>query len=292
MGIFSRLKIGFGLARRSGRVLRAHPKLLVFPLVGGLSGIAFIATLFGSLVFVESVFAEPGPVLYAALFVAYLVETFVASFFTAGLVAATRTVFHGEEPSIRDALAAAWQRKFLLLVWSVVSATVGVLIRAIESQDNIVAELLAGVFAVAWTVMTYFVVPVIVFRKPSVTAMFKTSASTFKQTWGESIGAMGTIDIVTVLLALGGAGLGALVFLATGGLGTMQLVATLVVGGTAVVLALLVGKALSGIAKTALYVYATEQTAPEHFDDMDFGELGGETAPGSGRLGGLNSGPL
>lgn len=30
-------------------MLRAHPKLLVFPFIGALSGIAFIATLFGSL---------------------------------------------------------------------------------------------------------------------------------------------------------------------------------------------------------------------------------------------------
>ncbi len=116
MSLFSRLKIGFGMARRSGRVLRAHPKLLLFPLIGGFSGIAFIATLFGSLYFADSALQNPGLVLYGSLFVAYLVETFVASFFTAALVAATRTVFHGEDPSIRGALAVAWNRKLLLLV--------------------------------------------------------------------------------------------------------------------------------------------------------------------------------
>ena len=43
----------------------------------------------------------------------------------------------------------------------------------------------------------------------------------------------------------------------------------------------LIGKALSGVAKTALYVYATESTAPAFFDDMDFGEFGDS---GSGRI--------
>jgi hypothetical protein len=33
---------------------------------------------------------------------------------------------------------------------------------------------------------------------------------------------------------------------------------------------LLAEKAFSGISKTALYVYATERTAPEQFDGMDF----------------------
>jgi hypothetical protein len=116
--------------------------------------------------------------------------------------------------------------------------------------------------------------------------MFKESASTFKNTWGESIGSMATIDIVTVLLTLGGVALGALTFVLTTGLGSVQLFATLLVGGTAVLMALLVGKALTGVAKTALYVYATEQTAPEHFEDMDFGKLGGDDSASTGRFGG------
>jgi hypothetical protein len=285
MGIFSRLKIGFGMARRSGRVLRARPKLLVFPLVGGVAGIAFLLTLFGSLYAAEILGGQSDAVVYGALFLAYLVETFIASFFTAALVAATRTVFHGEEPSIRGALATAWQHKWPLLAWSVIAAIVGVIIRVIESQDNLVARLLAGLFAVAWSVMTYFVVPVIVFRDPSVTGMFKESANTFKNTWGESIGAMGAIDIVTFLLVLGGIALGVLTFFVTAGLGTAGFALTVLVAAVAILLALLVGKALSGIAKTALYVYATEQESPEFFEDMDFTRLGGDdNAQSSGRF--------
>ena len=271
------------MARRSGRVLRAHPKLLVFPLFGGLSGVAFIATLFGGLLLTDSVH-DPGLVLYGALFVAYLVETFVASFFTAALVVATRTIFHGEDPSIRGSLAAAWQRKLPLLAWSLIAALVGVLIRLIESEDNLVAQVLAGVFAVAWSVMTYFVVPVIVFRDPSLTEMFSESATTFKNTWGESIGAMATIDVFSFLLALAGLGLGALTFVVTAGTG-IQLLAAVVIGGSGFVFGLLVGKALSGVAKTALYVYATERTAPEFFDDMDFGAFGGNTSASTRGIG-------
>jgi len=282
MGLLSRLTIGFGMARRSVRVLRAHPKLLAFPLLGGISGVAFIATLFGGLFVTGPLFRDPGPALLGALFVAYLVETFVASFFSAALIAATREAFRGEEPRIGPAVATAWDRKGPLLAWSLVAAVVGVIIKGIESQDNLVGQLLAGLFTVAWSVMTYFVVPVIVFRDPSVREMFEESASTFKDTWGESLGAMGTVDFATVLLALIGVGLGAVTFVATAGLGDVQLVATVLVGGTAVVFALLVGKAISGVAKTALFVYATEQSAPEHFDDMDFTEMGESQSAGRG----------
>ena len=278
MGLLSRLKIGFGMVRRSGRVLRGHPKLLAFPLLGGLSGIAFIATLFGGLFIGGSLLENPGPAFYIALFVAYVAETFVASFFSAALVSATRTAFRGREPSIRDAMTTAWNRKGPLLAWSVIAAIVGVVIRAIESNDNVVARILAGVFAVAWSVMTYFVVPVIVFRDPSIREMFSESAGTFKNTWGESIGAMGTISAATFLLALPGVALGALTFVAAPFGAGAQVLSAVLIGGSALLIGLLIGQSLTGVAKTALYRYATGRSAPEQFDDMDFDRLGGDAS--------------
>jgi len=284
MSVISRFKTGFGMARRSVRVLRAHPKLLALPLLGGAAGIAFVLTLFGSLLTTGPFLRDPGPVLFAALFVAYLVETFVASFFSAALVAATREAFHGKDPEIWPALATAWDRKVPLLAWSLVAAVVGVVIRGIESQDGIVSEIVAGVFTVAWSVMTYFVVPVIVFRDPSVREVFEESAGTFRDTWGESIGAMGTVDIVTGLVVLVGIGLGAGAFVATDGLGDAQMPAAVLVGGTVVGVGLLIGKAISGVAKTALYVYATEDSTPQHFEDMDFSGLSGDTSSSDSRI--------
>jgi hypothetical protein len=277
-GIFRRLKIGFGLARRSGHVLRAHPNLLILPLLGGIAGIAFMATLFGGL-YAGGLYEEPGPVLYAALFVTYVVETFIASFFAAALVAATRTAFHGEEPTVGRAMREAWVHKWPLLAWSVISAIIGVIIQAIESQDNLIARILAGLFAVAWSVMTYFIVPVIVFEDQSISGMFTQSASTFKNTWGESIGAMGAINIVTFLLVIPGALLGVGIFLVIPG--TVGLLTAIAVGFTGVIFGLLIGKSLTGVAKTALYVYATENTAPEFFDDMDFSGLGDDSSSSS-----------
>lgn len=270
MSVFGRLKIGFVMARRSVRVLRTHPKLLVFPIVGGFSGIAFLLTLFGGLFVTGSLVEETRAALYAGLFAAYLVETFIASFFTAALIAATRDIFDGKQLSIRGSLSTAWDRKLPLLIWSIAAAVVGVIIQAIERQDNIVAKLAAGVFAAAWSVMTYFIVPVIMFREPSAREMFKQSAATFKQTWGESVGAMGAINLVTLLLAVGGLALAGGIFVLTAGLGPVQFVATLTAGGAIVLTGVLVGKALTGIAKTALYIYATEQTAPKHFEDIEF----------------------
>jgi hypothetical protein len=291
MNVFHGLKIGFGMARRSGRVLRAYPKLLVFPFVGGLSGVAFLLTLFGGLIVAGSLLEESGVALYVGLFLAYLVETFIASFFTAALITATRDVFDGRQLSIRTSLSTAWDRKLLLLVWSVVAAIIGVIVRSIEGQDNIVAKIAAVIFAAAWGVMTYFIVPVIIFREPSLRGMFKQSAATFKRTWGESIGAMGAINVVTFLLAVAGIAFASVVFVLTAGLGSVQLVATVTVGGAIVLVGILIGKALTGIAKTALYMYATEQAAPEYFEDLDFARLDSDRAGSTNNIESQGSGP-
>jgi hypothetical protein len=121
--------------------------------------------------------------------------------------------------------------------------------------------------------------------------MFKTSATTFKDTWGESIGAMGAINIVTFLLVAVGALLGVGVFLVIPG--TAGLLTAIAVGFTGVILGLLIGKSLTGIAKTALYVYATENTAPEFFDDMDFSSLGGDSgSSGQSQRSGMSGGRI
>lgn len=280
MKFFSRLKTGFSLVRRSARVLRDHPKLTLFPLTAGIAGLGFLVVLWASFLSLEG---EPSLATYAGLFVFYLGSTFVSSFFTAGLMHCTNQVFHGETPQIRSGLRAASQNISPLLAWAVISATVGVALRTLQDSDNPVSRILTTLFSVAWTVMTYFIVPVIVFEDVGVVGMFSRSKETVAETWGESMGAIGGIGIVTVVLGALGAIPGvALLVLFSGSVGLVGLL-VLVAG---VLIAMLLGQTLTGIAKTALYVYATEDEAPEYFDGIDFSGDGGSRTrsnfPGSG----------
>ena len=269
MGLFSRLRTGLRLARGSLSVLRDHPTLLWFPLIGGLAGVAFLGTLLGSVLVATD--GQESPLFYAGLFLAYVGETFIASFFTAGLMYATRQAFHDETPTVRAGLAAAWRCKWPLLAWAVVAALVGVLIRAIEESSDVGGTVVAVLFGVAWGVLTYFVVPVVVFENTSLTGMFSRSGQVVRDVWGESLGAEAGVGIVTVLLALVAVGisLGAFVLIPTGT--TAGLVTFLVVAGVLVLGAVLVGETLGGIAKTAVYVYATEDETPAYFSSVSFG---------------------
>lgn len=260
---------GLRLARGSVRVLRDHPHLLWFPLIAGLAGLAFVATLLGSVLLGTNV--RDSPLLYGVLFVVYVGETFIASFFTAALMHATREAFHGETPTIRGGLAAAWRHKWALLTWAVTAAVVGVVIRAIEESSDLAGNVVAALFGLAWSVITYFVVPVVIFEDTSTTGMFRRSGQLVREVWGESLGAEAGVGIVTFLLA--GVGLllslGLFVIVPTGTTAGLALV--LVIAAVLILGGLLIGQTLGGIAKTAVYVFATENESPAYFTDVEFG---------------------
>ncbi|MDX1744992.1 MAG: DUF6159 family protein, partial [Halobacteriales archaeon] len=180
-------------------VLRADPELAVFPLVGGLAGLLYVGLLVGGSALVG---LDQGPVLYVVLFVTYLGSSFVAAFFTAALTFSVRESLAGRDPSFRSGIQAAWGKRRPLFVWALVSAIVGVLLRVLERQNNLVGRIAAGIFGIAWSILTYFIIPVIVFEDVDTQGMFRRSGETFRGTWGETAGAGFGVGVVTVLFTL------------------------------------------------------------------------------------------
>jgi len=281
---FGRLKMGFTLARRSATALRDHPKLLLFPILAGIESLAYLAVLWTTLL---SFSGDADVLTLVALACFYVGSTFIASFSTAGLMYCSRQVFAGESPRIGDGIRAASRNLAPLLAWSIISALVGILLRMLEENDTPLSLVTAAVFSVAWSVMTFFVVPVIVFEDVGVVGMFSRSKETVVETWGESMGAIGGVGIVTIALGFVGAIPGLVILWAVpesaGVLGFLVLI-------VAVLVAMLIGHTLTGVTKTALYLYATEDESPRYFDGVDFG--GGESGspesatrlPGSGGI--------
>ena len=283
MGLFSRLKTGFVLSVASLRVLGSHPKLAVYPLISGIATTVFALALLGPLFLVSG--GDPGPVEAIGLFVVLFGTTFIASLFNAGLVYSVGEVFRGNDPSVRRGLGAASSQAGILLVWSFISAVVGVIIRALESRGEIGARIAAMIFSVGWAITTFFVIPVIVFEDVSPKSMFTRSASVFTDTWGETAGAKLGLGIIPALIMFGGIALAALVAFALPTTATFVTAVVIAVG--AFVVSVLVNGVITAVAKTALYVYATESIEPEEFRDFDFESLF-EDGDSSGR-GGLGS---
>ncbi len=275
MGFIGRLKTGLTLTKDSIAVIREYPKLLVFPLLAGISSIVFFVLLFLPLV-VAGVIG--GGLEYVVLFALYFVTTFVSTYFSAALVYASNEAFHSREPGLRDSMRAINGRLGPIALWSVISATVSIIFRMLENADNPIAAILRSLFAIGWSIMTFFIVPVLVFEEVSATSMFEESGRTFKETWGETLGAgfgitgiVIGIGILFVVAALAVSVPVAAVFPGPGILLAVVLVAI------ALTFTYLLSQTIWGIAKTALYVYAKEGITPEQFENFDFETLGGRT---------------
>lgn len=267
MSFIHRLKTGWNLSVDSLAVIRSEPRLALFPLIAGIAGTVYISLILGGALFLGG--TDPGPFAYAALFVVYLGSAFIAAFFSAALMSNARELFAGGSPRLRDGLHAAWKKRRPLAVWSLISAVVGVIFTALESEDVPLGDLASVLFSAAWGIMTYFVVPVIVFENVTAAGMFKRSGQTFKETWGESAGAGFGVGLITALFAVVGLAVAGTLFLVIGGTG-VGLVVALAVGAIVVLSAVLLGSALSSVSKTALYVYATEGRNPAGFENIDF----------------------
>lgn len=279
MKVLDRLKTGLVLTKDSVLVMRHNPRLALFPIVSGIAAAAFLATFLGiTFGFLLADFSFAGAdtanliVLALGIGIIYLGTTFISAFFTAGLVHQTRAVLSGEESSLRAGMSGAWERKWPLLAWALISATVGVILNAIADSNSTVGQTLSAIFGIAWTLMTFFIIPVIVFEKTSIRGMFTRSAGTFKDTWGETPISLGGLTLISMA-----AGLpfivpgGYLLFGASVGATLQVLGAVLFVGG--ILLVTLVNHTLRGIVKTTLYFYSTEGIQPEEFDNVDFDQL-------------------
>lgn len=179
---------------------------------------------------------------------------------------------NGKDPTFKDGLKKAWKHIDQIFVWSLISATVGLILRLIidkieESEKlgpigKIVGMIFIGLLGMAWSFLTFFVVPVMIFENKSVFASIKHSGSLFKKTWGENV--IGQFSMGLVFLLLGLAGLGALVLAFLSG----SLMVIVVVGGLTLLywtLLAILSASLNGIFVAALYNYATTGKVPSAY---------------------------
>lgn len=274
--MFQRISNGFALAGSTWRVLIKDKHLLAFPIVSGfffLLVVASFAVPLATLVDWNQVEQQmqknnnkPPVWTYAVAFAFYFCTYFVIIFCNSALISCALLRFNGETPTLADGFRAAMARLPQIFAWALVSATVGVLLRVVENAHEKVGEIVAWVLGSAWSVMTFFVVPVLVVEKTGPVAAVGRSLSLLKKTWGEAlVGHMG-LNFVMFLLAIP-----IILLLVAGGAMiaygmAVPGVALLVVAGIAFLMHMAVGAALHTIFLAALYQYAAEDRVPEGFD--------------------------
>lgn len=263
--MFARLSRSWTLVKASASVLRQDKELLVFPMVSlvalGFVMAAFILPIFGlgmldGLSGGSSHAIEAGAYVIAFLF--YFCQYFVIFFFNAALVGAAMIRLEGGNPTLGDGLRIAFSRVGAIAGYAFISATVGMILRAIQERVGFIGKIVVAMLGVGWALATYLVVPVLVVRKVGPIDAIKESALLLKKTWGENVIGQAGIGLAFGFIFMGVILVSIVLLFGAFASGSVPvIVATAIVILLAIGLTGLVQAALGGIYAAALYRYAS-----------------------------------
>jgi hypothetical protein len=188
MGTFSR---SWDLISESFQVIRKDKKLIVFPILSGFSVLAVAALYFIPLFqlgIVRQYTAQHhvDPAAYAWMFLWYCTNYFVIFFFSCALAACAQIRFSGGEPTLGAGMSQASAKLLDILLWALVASTVGLIIRIIEDRSESVGKIFSSLVGAAWAIVTYLMVPVIVFEQENVFGAIKRSSQLLRKTGANS----------------------------------------------------------------------------------------------------------
>jgi hypothetical protein len=256
---------GFRLAKASWQVVRADRELLWLPVISFLCSLIVMAVFaLGALGIglPENQSSQIDPALYVLGFVMYVALAFVSIYFNAAVIGTAMKRLQGEDASIHDGLALARQHIGKIFVWAVITATVGMILRSLQERAGILGRIVLGIVGIAWTVLTFFVVPVLLYEPVGVGDAIKRSGSIFRQRWGETFVGNGTIGIAIFLLSIPVLIVGGLLAAVVPVLGIVLLV-------VAIGVLMAIGSATTGVFNAALYRYATTGETSGAFTQED-----------------------
>lgn len=265
-GKFSR---GLAVIDGSLDVFRANPRLAVLPLCslllvgGGFAVATGVALRYG---LVASVLTND-LVTYGAIFVGLALTAGLGTFFNAAVAHCAFRHFDGDEPTVEDGLRAAWRARRAIAVWALTSATLGTVLYVLDDSFGFLGSAARLVFDLAWSLLTFFVVPVIVVEDTAdLREILRESGSAFRETWGESVTASLGVSLVVLPLIIVGVACFAIAYLALSGPGAWLLGG---VGLLVVVAGIVTTQVLGMIARVALYEYATGGQRVGPFESRD-----------------------
>lgn len=272
--MIERFKSGLRIVRASWDVLRADREMLVLPILSLLATLGIAALVFVGLFWDDVLLARAGGELvppsvgdYIVLAVASYVLTFVAIFFQVAQVCAADERMSGGDPTLGSAIRGAASHASAIAPWALLAMVVSMILRAIEERGGWIGRIAAGALGLAWALITYLVLPILVIEGVGVREALRRSKDLFTTTWGETVSGEIGMSVVSFFLIL--AGVPVALLIGGGGQPELIVLATVLFVGWALVVATVMG-ALNIVFRVALYRYATGGDTPTEFDQVDF----------------------
>ena len=268
-GGMNRMQTSWEIAKRSWAVLKSDKSLAWFPVFSFLASLAvvgaFAGLVAGTGIDNKSTGDSLAPIGYVFIALAYLALAFVQTYFLAALVAGADARLQGRHSTISTAVQVANSRLHRLLPWAIVSATVTMILQAIEERFGVVGRVVASLAGLAWNLITFLTIPILVIEDLGVGAALRRSKDLFKKTWGENVVGQAGLSIVGFLFMLPAIA----VFAIGASLGTAGVIVFGAIAGAWIIVVATAMAALSGIYRTVLYRFAATGQIPPEFAGLD-----------------------
>jgi hypothetical protein len=247
-------------------VIRKDKEILLFPLISGIV-MAVIGLTFILGIFFTGIFLASEALVYVLFFILYFILYFIGIYFNTAVIGCATIRLSGGDPTLKDGFRTANENVGAILGWAVVAATVGLIIRALEERLDFLGKIIVSFIGFAWTMATFFVIPVLIYEKVSVPKAIKRSAYVFKDTWGETFISHFGFGLIFGLLSI---------------LGVIPLILGFMAGGVLMwvgislaivyfIFIFVLSSAAQGVLVAALYRYATTgqiNIIPPHLMDV------------------------
>ncbi len=261
------------LFKESFAVLAGDSEILVFPVCSGISllllGASFFIPLYrdGTL---QAVTHHKGTWDdYAVLFAWYYLNFFVGIFFNSARMGCANIRLSGGQPTVGAGFRMALSRVGPIAVWALVAASVGLVLSSLRDRRNQLMSFVAAGLNLAWSLITYLIVPVLLFEDRGVFGSLHRSEQLFRSHWGEQVAGSFGFGLLSTLLSIPAV----LLALACW---RVDPIAGIILAAVYLLILATVTSAVKGVFTVALYRYATAGSAPSGFsaDTID-GALGG-----------------
>lgn len=272
-GMFSR---SWEITKLSFGVIGKDKEMLAFPILSGIFSLLFIVAILFPTIVVGALAGnefQGGIFELLILFIVYLGLAFIATFFNVATVYTAKKRFEGGDATFGESLKFAFSKLWIIFLWALVSAVVGIILRLIEmaaERMGKIGEIILTIVRVglgaAWAIVTVFVIPILVYKGHTPFDAIKESTKTIKKTWGESLiraFGLGAIEflliilgvVLTIILMFVSIPLGIGVTLFVLGLGIFFVLGVIIIFGVA-----------NQVYNTALYIYAETGKIPDGFN--------------------------
>lgn len=282
------LSRSWDLMRQSFAVLKADKEMMWLPVLSSIFCLLATVTILGAGLLIV---LPPGPLtndpaqqkifsqhMAPFMFLFYFVTYGLTVYFNVALVSIASNRMDGGHATLNDGLQAAWQRRWSIVQWALLAATLGTILQLLERRFQTLGRILLRGIGLAFALASFFVVPVLAAEDMGPIEALSKSAQLFRKTWGEQVVGAFSFEALLFLLALLGAfppAMGYHRFDQTG------LFVGLAIAVVYWVLLGIAGSATRGIFVAALYRYATDGKVPPGFSRDDLAEA---WQPRGGRL--------